>query len=153
MGGPELPLSSAFLDQNLARLYSEDQRAFRVITVFMALALLICCLGLYGLSSFIAESRFKEFGIRKVMGASIDQIISLISREFTKLVLVAVLLAAPLSWHLMNEWLQRFAYKTEIDLFVFLYAGAGAMFIAMVTVSFESLKAALQNPVKSLLSE
>jgi putative ABC transport system permease protein len=147
------PFEFSFLDQNLARLYTEDQRSFRIITVFTVLALLICSLGLYGLSSFVAESRFKEFGIRKVLGASADQIIGLISREFVKLVLVAVLLAAPLSWYLMNEWLQRFTYKTEVDLFIFLYAGAAAILTALLTVSFESLRAAMQNPTKSLRSE
>lgn len=147
------PFEYSFLDQNLADLYEEDKKASKIISVFTLLAFVISYLGLYALSTFITERRFKEIGMRKVMGASVNQIVSLISKEFIKLVAVAILLASPMAWYLMTQWLQTFAYKTEIDMFVFFYAGAIAILIALFTVGFESLKAAMQNPIKSLRTE
>ena len=113
----------------------------------------ICCLGLYGLSSFMAERRFKEIGIRKVLGASVHQLVGMMSQEFVRLVLVAFVLAAPLAWYAMNSWLSGFAYRTPVNLSVFVYAGLAALSIALLTISFESIKAASANPVSSLRND
>jgi putative ABC transport system permease protein len=124
-----------------------------VITAFTVIALVICCLGLYGLSSFMAERRFKEIGIRKVMGASLTQITGMMSKEFLRLVLVAFVIAAPITAYAMNRWLEGFAYHTSIQVWVFVVAGLAALGIALATVSYESLKAASANPVNSLRTE
>ena len=115
--------------------------------------MIICGLGLYGLSSYMAERRFKEIGIRKVMGASVGQIVTMMSTEFVKLVLIAFVIAVPVAWYGMSKWLESFAYKISIEWFVFALAGVVALAIALVTVSFESIKAAMGNPVESLRSE
>ncbi|MEJ0058012.1 MAG: FtsX-like permease family protein [Bacteroidota bacterium] len=117
------------------------------------IAMLISCLGLYGLSSYMAERRFKEIGVRKVMGASAAQIVQLMSKEFVKLVIIAFAISVPLAWYSMDKWLDGFAYKIEIDVLIFVYAGAAALIIALLTVSFESMKAAMSNPVESLRNE
>ncbi|HEY0111177.1 MAG TPA: FtsX-like permease family protein, partial [Fibrella sp.] len=116
-------------------------------------AILIACLGLFGLATFTAEQRTKEIGVRKVLGASVSSIVTLLSKDFLKLVLIAVVIASPLAWWAMTEWLTGFAYKIDIEWWVFLLAGTLAMGIALLTVSFQSVKAALMNPVKSLRSE
>jgi putative ABC transport system permease protein len=145
---------------NVTESLSGDQRGLGagalkdgVDTSFTFIAMMISCLGLYGLSSYMAERRIKEIGVRKVLGASLSQIVNLMSMESLKLILIAFLIAAPLSWYGMNKWLEDFAYRTNIDLMVFLYAGIGAMVIALTTVGFESIKAATGNPVKSLRTE
>ena len=115
--------------------------------------MIICGLGLYGLSSYMAERRFKEIGIRKVMGASIPQIVSLMSKEFLKLVVIAFVIAVPIAWYCMTKWLEGFSYKTPIGWTVFALAGVLALGIALITVSFESIKSAVSNPVDSLRSE
>jgi putative ABC transport system permease protein len=115
--------------------------------------MVICSLGLYGLSSFMAERRLKEIGVRKVMGASVTQIVSMMSREFVKLVLVAFVIAAPLAWYGMNKWLQGFEYKTPLNISLFTYAGIAAMLIALVTISYESFKAARADPATTLRNE
>ena len=117
------------------------------------MAIFIACLGLFGLATFTAEQRTKEIGVRKVLGASVTSIVGLLSKNFLKLVLIAIVIASPLAWYAMHVWLQDFAYKIELDWWVFALAGGLAVGIALLTVSFQSVKAALMNPVKSLRSE
>ncbi|MBS1488279.1 MAG: ABC transporter permease [Bacteroidetes bacterium] len=150
---PETPFEYSFLDQDIQRQYDEDHKMAGIISGFAAVAIFICCLGLYGLSSYMAERRTKEIGIRKVMGASVQQIVRMISSEFVMLVLVALVIATPIAWYAMNKWLQGFAYRTEISGWIFVWSGVVAVLIALITVSFESMKAALMNPVNSLKSE
>ena len=121
--------------------------------LFAAFAILISCLGLFGLATFTAEQRQKEIGVRKVLGASVASIVALLSQDFLKLVLVAIVIASPIAWYAMNRWLQDFAYKINIEWWVFGLAGLLAAGIALLTVSFQSIKAALMNPVNSLRSE
>lgn len=149
----DTPFEFSFLDESIQRQYDEDKKVSSVITSFTVIAMIICCLGLYGLSSYMAERRFKEIGVRKVMGASVGQIVTLLSKEFTKLVLIAFVIATPLAWYGMKQWLSGFAYSTPMGWQVFAYAGAGALAIALLTVSFESIRAATTNPVESLRNE
>lgn len=130
-----------------------DRKVSGIVTAFAIIAGLISCLGLYGLSSFMAERRFKEIGIRKVLGASAGQITRLMSKEFVKLVLVALAISIPGAWYFMDRWLQGFAYRIPVDVMVFVYAAVIALLVALLTVSFESVRASLVNPVKSLKSE
>lgn len=147
------PFEYSFLDQSIRKQYEEDKRISNIITSFALIAMIICSLGLYGLSSYMAERRFKEIGIRKVMGASVRQIVAMMSTEFVKLVLIAFVISVPLAWYSMNKWLQGFAYRIEINWLVFVLAGLVALGIALITVSFESIKSAMGDPVKSLRSE
>ncbi len=149
----DTPFEYNFLDENLKKQYDEDRKVSSIITSFTVIAMAICCLGLYGLSSFMAERRFKEIGIRKVMGASLAQITGMMSKEFIKLVLLAFVVAVPLAWYAMSQWLEGFAYHVSMNGWIFILAGSGALLIALVTVSFESLKAASANPVQSLRNE
>ena len=121
--------------------------------IFTAFAICIACLGLFGLASFSAEQRTKEIGVRKVLGASVPNIILLLSREFTKLVIVAFVIAAPIAFYAMNQWLQGFAYKTDINFLIFVLAGSSALLIAYLTVGYQSIKAALANPTDALKYE
>jgi putative ABC transport system permease protein len=147
------PFEYSFLDEDIQKQYLADRKVSRIVTSFTLIAMLISCLGLYGLSTFMAERRFKEIGIRKVLGATVSQIAGLMSTEFVKLVLVAVVIAVPVAWYAMDKWLAGFAYHISVDVFVFVYAAAGALIIALLTVSFESIRAASANPVKSLRNE
>jgi len=149
----DTPFEYSFLDENIHQQYLEDQKVSKIITSFTLIAMLISCLGLYGLSTYMAERRFKEIGVRKVMGASVNQIVGLMSKEFVRLVIIAFVISVPIAWYAMNKWLGGFAYKISIDAMVFLYAGAAALTIALLTVSFESLKAASTNPAKALRNE
>jgi putative ABC transport system permease protein len=149
----DAPFEYSFLDDNLQKLYNEDQRVSRIITSFSVIAMIICSLGLYGLSSFMAERRLKEIGVRKVMGASVTQIMGMMSKEFVKLVMIAFFIAIPLSWYAMQKWLQGFEYKTSLNIAPFIYAGLSALIIALVTISYESLRAANTDPAKTLRSE
>ena len=150
---PAAPFTYSFLDERFAFLYEAEQKTSQLFTVFAVISIIIACLGLFGLAAFTAEQRTKEIGVRKVLGASVTSIIGLLSRDFLKLVLVAILIASPLAWFAMNAWLQGFAYKIDIAWWVFALAGFIAIGIALLTVSFQSIKAALMNPVKSLRSE
>ncbi|WP_338875194.1 ABC transporter permease [Spirosoma sp. SC4-14] len=150
---PDSAFEFTFLDEYLNTLYRAEQRTATVVLVFSALAILIACLGLFGLAAFTAEQRTKEIGVRKVLGASVFNIVGLLSKDFLKLVLVAILVAAPIAWYAMNEWLQGFAYRIAIEWWVFVLAGVLAALVAFLTVSFQSIRAALMNPVKSLRSE
>lgn len=150
---PDTPFEFVFLDARLQKQYSEDVRVGQIITVFTVIAIVISCLGLYGLSTYMAEQRFKEIGVRKVLGANVGQIVTLMSKEFVRLIVIAFAISVPLGIFIMNKWLQGFEYKTNIDVLIFVYAGLAALLIALITVSFESFKAASTNPVKALRTE
>jgi putative ABC transport system permease protein len=150
---PETPFEYTFLDDTIRKQYDEDRRVSRVITSFTVIAMIISCLGLYGLSTYMAERRFKEIGVRKVMGATVAQIVQMMSGEFMKLVLIAFVISVPLAWFSIHTWLETFAYKTPVSSRIFISAGLSALGIALLTVSFESLKAASENPVKALRDE
>jgi putative ABC transport system permease protein len=150
---PGSPLSYGFVDQDLDRQYQSEQRIGQIILCFAILTILVSCLGLFGLTAFTAEQRTKEIGIRKVLGASVASIVTLLSKDFLKLVLLALVIASPIAWYAMNRWLQSFAYKTEFEWWMPTLAGLIAVCIALLTISFQSIKAALTNPVKSLRNE
>jgi len=150
---PEGLFDAKFLDQSLQEQYEEEERQFTLLRVFAGLALVICCLGLWGLATFIIERRTKEIGVRKVLGASVPSLVALLSRDFLKLILVAIVLATPLAWFAMNQWLNDFTYRIEIEWWMFVVVGLLATGVAVLTVSFQSIKAALMNPVKSLRTD
>ena len=150
---PKFPFSYNFSDEQFQKLYKSEMMVGKLSNYFAFLAIFICCLGLLGLAMFTAEQRTKEIGIRKVLGASAGSVFGLLSKEFMMLVLLALLIASPLAWFTMNKWLQDFAYHTSINLWIFLAAGALALLIALATVSFQAIKAAVANPVKSLRAE
>jgi putative ABC transport system permease protein len=149
----DLPFHYSFLDDTFDRLYTSETRTATIFNIFAVIAILICCLGLLGLAAYTAQVRTREIGIRKVLGASIGGIIQLLAKDFLMLVLISIVIAAPIAWYAMNKWLQDFAYKTSINWTVFALAGGIAMLIALITISFQSVKAALMNPVKTLRSE
>jgi putative ABC transport system permease protein len=134
-------------------MYRAEQRIGYIAVAFAGLAITIACLGLFGLAAFTAEQRTKEIGIRKVLGASVPGIVALLSKDFLKLVLISFVLAAPLAWWAMHEWLQNFAFKAGVSWWIFAGAAVGALLVALLTVSFQSIKAALTNPVNSLKNE
>jgi putative ABC transport system permease protein len=134
----------------MAKLYQAEERLTNIVLFFSGLAIFIACMGLYALASFTAAQRIKEIGIRKVMGASVFQLVAMLSKDFIKLVIIAFLVGIPIGYYLMNNWLEGFAYRTNLDVIVFIISGALALFIAWVTVSFESFKAAKRNPAESL---
>jgi putative ABC transport system permease protein len=150
---PSYPFNYYFLDEALDRLYRSEQRIGTLFRYFSILAILISCLGLLGLASFMAEQRTKEIGIRKVLGATASNIVALLSKEFTKWVIVANIVAWPVAYFALNKWLQSYAYKTNVALWSFVLSGALALLIALVTVSYQSIKAALANPADSLRYE
>ncbi|MDZ7716637.1 MAG: ABC transporter permease [Balneolaceae bacterium] len=150
---PDEPMTYHFLDEKFAEQYETDQKLSHAILVFAVIAILIACMGLFGLAAFSAERRTKEIGVRKVLGASVFDIIALLSKDFLILVLVGFLIAVPVSWYAMNQWLADFAYRIEIGAGIFLLAGVGAVVIALATVSWQSVQAAVSNPVDSLRSE
>ncbi len=133
--------------------YREEQRIGQIFITFSSLAIVIACLGLFGLVAYAAEQRSREIGIRKVLGAGIPAIVNMLSLDFIKLVLVAILIACPLAWLAMHKWLQGFAYRMNISLWIFIFAGLIALIIAVLTVSIQTIRAATANPVKSLKTE
>jgi len=143
----------SFMDQDFNALYRSEQNIGTVFITFTVLAIVIACLGLFGLAAYAAEQRTKEIGIRKVLGASISSITGMLSKDFIKLVCIAILISSPLAWYGMNKWLQGFAYRADFSWWFFVAAGGIAIFIAFITVSFQSIKAALMNPVNSLKAE
>jgi putative ABC transport system permease protein len=149
---PATPFEYHFLDQEFDDMYKSEQRTGSILTAFTLVTIFISCLGLFGLAVFSTKQRIKEVGVRKVLGASVFSIVRLVSGDFLKLVIVSVIIASPIAWYAMQRWLQDFAYKINIQLWVFIAAGAVAILIAFITVSVQSLKAALANPVKSLRS-
>jgi putative ABC transport system permease protein len=150
---PSVPFSYKFADEEYARKFSDEERIGKLATVFAVLAIFISCLGLFGMATFMAEQRIKEIGVRKILGASIFNLWGLLSREFVTLVLIALVIALPLAYYFMYNWLQNYAYRSAMPWWVFAAAAAGALLITVLTVSYQSIKAALTNPVKSLRSE
>ncbi|MDB5016177.1 MAG: macB 8 [Mucilaginibacter sp.] len=147
------PFSYSFLDEQFASLYSAEERTGQIFTAFAVIAVIIACLGLFGLAAFMIRQRVKEIGIRKVLGASAASITTMLSKEFLKLIVIASLISFPVSWFAMNRWLQDFAYRITIQWWVFVLSGSIALLVAIITISFQSVRAALANPVKSLRSE
>jgi len=150
---PEFPFTYSFLDEYIDRLYKGDEQTARIVRTFSIIAIFIACLGLFGLAAFAAERRTKEIGIRKVLGATSSKITLLLSTEFTKWVLVANIIAWPIAYYAMNRWLQGFAYRINIGIWIFVIAAAVAFVIALLTVSYQAVKAAIANPVESLRYE
>jgi putative ABC transport system permease protein len=144
---------SSFVNQDLAHLYESDDRAGTVSTIFSGLAIFIACLGLFGLASFVTEQRKREIGIRKVLGASVFEIINMLSKEFARWILLANLIAWPAAYFIMDNWLTNFAYRTNMDIGIFLLSGITALIIALATVSTNAIKAASANPIESLRYE
>ena len=150
---PEYPFEFQFLDDTIDARYRSEQRLEIILRIFTFLAISISCLGLFGLISFTAEQKTKEIGIRKVLGASMGSVVRLLSREFVVLVIFANVIAWPVAYFVMTKWLKNFAYRTGIGFTTFLFAGLLALIIAILTVCFQSIKAALANPVDSLRYE
>ena len=150
---PGNPFDYSFVDDNYNKLYVSEQQYSRIFTTASLWAIFIACLGLFGLATFTVESRTKEIGIRKVLGASTVGIMALLSKDFLKLVLIAILIASPIAWYLTEQWLKDFASRITVSWWVFAAAGMLAIAIALVTVGFQAVKAALMNPVKSLKTE
>ena len=150
---PSAPFDYKFLDQEVQKQYETEITLSKIINSFTIMAILISCLGLFGLAAFSAEQRKKEIGVRKVLGASVSEVVALLSKDFLKLVVIAILIATPVAWWAMNKWLQAFVYRVEISWWMFGLAGCIAVIIAMITVSFQAIKAAIENPVKSLRTE
>ena len=150
---PNEPFASGFLDEEFDKLYRADNKTSMLVWGFSMIAIFISCLGLFGLAAFTAERRNKEIGIRKILGASITNIVSLLSREFVLMVLFSMIIAFPVAWLVMNKWLENFAYRINIAWWIFLTAAIIALAIALITVSIQAIKAAIANPVKSLGSE
>lgn len=149
----EYPIEYKFLDENFEEMYKAEDKLKALLGIFTGLAIFVGCLGLFGLAAFAAERRTKEIGIRKVLGASVPNIVVLLSKDFVKLVLVAILIASPIAWYFMSGWLQDFAYRINMSWWIFLLAGLSAILIAILTVSFHAIKAAFRNPVRNLRTE
>ena len=150
---PKFPFSYQFSDQEYDKLYRSERIVSQLASYFALLAIVISCLGLFGLSTFTAEQRTKEIGVRKVLGASVASVVALLSTDFLKLVVIALLIASPISWFVMNQWLGGFVYRIDVEWWMLAVAGVMAICIAFLTISFQSIKAALMNPVNSLRSE
>jgi ABC-type antimicrobial peptide transport system permease subunit len=150
---PAAPFSIGFTDEAFAQKFGNEKRIGQLATAFAILAIFISCLGLFGLTSFVAEQRVKEIGIRKVLGASIPNIWRLLSKDFIILVIISCWIAIPLSFYYMNSWLEKYDYRASLSWWVFALAAGGALVITLITVSFQAIKAAMANPVKSLRTE
>ena len=142
-----------FADENFKQQYHSEMQVGTLANIAAFLAIFISCMGLFGLSMFMAEQRTKEIGIRKVIGASVSRIVAMLSKDFLLLVGIAFVIASPIAWWAMNNWLRSFAYRTPVSWWLFPLAGFAALLIALVTISFQAIKAAIANPVKSLRSE
>jgi putative ABC transport system permease protein len=149
----EYPFSYGFVNQDLSQQYNNEKRIGIIVLIFSGLAIIISCMGLFGLVMFTTQLRIKEIGIRKVLGASVTQIVNLLSKDFLKLVILGIVIASPIAYWAMDKWLQDFAYRVDISLWIFALAGIVSIVIALLTVSYQSIKAALANPVKSLRTE
>lgn len=150
---PGFPFTFNFLDEAYQKQYDSETRVSALSTYFAGLAIVISCLGLFGLAAFTAQKRRKEIGIRKVIGASVVNIITMLSKDFLLLIGISLLIAFPIAWWFMNSWLQSFAYRIHLTPYIFIIAGIAVILITLVTVSFQSIKAAMANPVKSLRTE
>jgi ABC-type antimicrobial peptide transport system permease subunit len=149
----ESPFEYGFVDSALDDLYKSQQGAAKIIQVFTLLTILISCMGLFGLAAYTAEQRTKEIGIRKVLGADVGNLVAMLSKDFLKLVLTAVVIAAPIAWYIMNGWLQNFAYRIDIRWWMFAVAGLLVLAVALLTTSYHAFKTAISNPIKSLRTE
>jgi putative ABC transport system permease protein len=147
------PYEYTFLDDAYNDMYKSEQHTATLFNIFAGIAIFISCLGLFGLATYTAQIKVKEIGIRKVLGASVGDITTMLSRDFLILVLLAIVIASPIAWYAMNKWLMDYAYRAEVHWWLIAVAGGGAILIAFITISFQSIKAALANPVKSLRSE
>jgi ABC-type antimicrobial peptide transport system permease subunit len=150
---PVFPFDYNFVDNIFDARFKNEQLIGKLSQLFALLAILISCLGLFGLAAYTVERRSKEIGIRKVLGASVSGLVKLLSKDFLKLVGISILIAVPIGWYAMENWLQDYAYRIEINLWIFIISGGVALLIAMLTVSFQAIKAALANPVDSLKTE
>ncbi|WP_460474853.1 ABC transporter permease [Emticicia fontis] len=150
---PGSPFDYKFVDQEFGQKFATEERIGKLASFFAALAIFISCLGLFGLASFVAEQRTKEIGIRKVLGASVTNLWSLLSKDFVYLVIISCIIAIPIAYYFLNDWLQKYEYRTGISWWIFAVSGGGALAITLLTVSFQAIKAALMNPIKSLKSE
>ncbi|MBU1822333.1 MAG: ABC transporter permease, partial [Bacteroidetes bacterium] len=150
---PEVPFDGKFYEESIENYYQAERQMGLLYRTFAGLTVFIACLGLFGLAAFTAEQRTKEIGVRKVLGASVVSITTLLSRDFLKLVLVSIVIATPVAWYLMQNWMEDFQYRIGIEWWVFVVAALLALAVAFLTVSFQAVKAALMNPVKSLRSE
>jgi len=150
---PQYPVDYVFADESYARKFQDSQRTGKLAALFAGLTIFISCLGLFGLATYMAESRTKEVGVRKVLGASVFNVTLLLSKEFLRLVLVSFIIASPIAWFAMSKWLENYSYRIDIEWWVFLIAGLLAVLIAIITVSYQAIRAALANPVKSLRTE
>ncbi|MDH4270604.1 MAG: ABC transporter permease, partial [Candidatus Aminicenantes bacterium] len=150
---PGLPLDSFFLDEDFNKQYRADERLWGITRAFTALGIMISCLGLFGLAAYLAEQRTKEIGIRKVLGASASGIVARFSGDFIKMVVLANILAIPVAWLAMNQWLRGYAYHTQLTPWVFVLAAGLSLAVAMLTVGYQSIRAALANPADSLRNE
>jgi putative ABC transport system permease protein len=147
------PFDYNFLDASFVALYRSEKRMGTIFSIFTVLSIFIACLGLFGLSAFIAERRTKEIGVRKVLGASVQSVVALLSKDFLRLTIIAVFIAFPVAWWAMNKWLEDFAYRIHIDWSVFAIAGLCTLLVSLITISFQAVKAAIANPVRSLRTE
>ncbi len=150
---PLFPFQYRFVDDQFNELFLSEMLVSKLSRVFAVLAICISCLGLFGLAAFTAERRTKEIGIRKVLGAGVMRLAGLLSGEFMKLIVISSLLAFPVAWYVMHSWLQNYAYHITISWWVFVLAGAAAVFVALITISFQTIRAAVVNPITSLRSE
>ena len=150
---PNQSIRYSFLDLHFARMYEDIQRMGSIITAFAALAIAVACLGLFALSAFMIERRSKEIGIRLVLGASLENIFNLLTFKFLKLVLLSIFIAIPLAWYFMNEWLADYTYRTSIRWDIFLVSGTIVVVIALATISYQTIRAAIANPVKNLRNQ
>lgn len=150
---PAAPFEYKFTDEEYARKFEDERRIGNLSTFFSILAIFISCLGLFGLASFVAEQRTKEIGVRKVLGASVFNLWRMLSKDFVLLVVISCAIAIPVAWYVLHGWLQKYTYRTEISWWIFAVAATGAMVITLLTVSFQAIKAALTNPVRSLRTE
>jgi ABC-type antimicrobial peptide transport system permease subunit len=150
---PGTPFQSRFFDESLEQLYKQERQTAQILNIAMGIAIFISCMGLFGLAAFAANQRMREIGIRKVLGAGVPQLVTLLSREFVLLVGVSTIIAAPLAGWGLHQWLQNFAYRTSMPWWIFVVAGVAATVIALLTVSLQTIRAAMANPTKSLRAE
>jgi putative ABC transport system permease protein len=150
---PAQPFNYSFMDDDFSKIYTAEQQTGKLFITFAVFAIFIGCLGLFGLVTYAAEQRTKEIGVRKVLGASVGGIVTMLSKDFAILVLIASVIAIPIAWWAMYEWLKSFAYRIDVSWWAFLVADVAAILIALITVSFQAIKAAVANPVKSLRTE
>jgi putative ABC transport system permease protein len=152
-GYPGLPFSYGFVDQDLDKLYQSETRMGMLFRVFALLAIVISCMGLFGLATFATRRRTREIGVRKVLGATESRIVALLAREFLMLVMISLLVAFPIAWYTMHFWLQEFVYQIRISVWVFAAAGVAALLVAFATLAYQTIRAAKANPVKALRAE